>query len=170
MSCTCLDLARIKGFLGLAWICSILRCIRLWLSECFRFVLHVPYKHVTTLNTVTLTGVILCLCCLEILNNSAKSSSSTQRKSLNYMGDTPVEGQLHSCLDAEAVGMPKHNATQLFQDQAGTKKCLLLWEQHTNVNVLCCNSYARNNILAEMFLVKLCNIDVLYWVCESVST
>lgn len=72
-----------------------------------------------------------------------------------------MEIQMYSCCDAEATGSRKHNATQLFQEQSDTKEGMVSWEQHMNVNVLCQNSYASNNTLAEMFLVKLCNINTL---------
>lgn len=36
--------------------------------------------------------------------------------------DASVEIHTYSCLDAEATGMHKHNATQLFQEQSDTKK------------------------------------------------
>lgn len=36
-----------------------------------------------------------------------------------------MEVQMYSCLDTEATGMPKHNATQLLQEQCYTKKGIL---------------------------------------------
>lgn len=36
--------------------------------------------------------------------------------------DTSMEIQMYSCPDAEAAGMTKHHASQLFQDQSDTKK------------------------------------------------
>lgn len=38
--------------------------------------------------------------------------------------DTSMEIQIYTCLDAEATGMPKHIATQLFQEH-DTKKGML---------------------------------------------
>jgi len=39
--------------------------------------------------------------------------------------DASIEIQMYSCLDAEAIGMPKHNVSQLFQEHSDTKKGML---------------------------------------------
>lgn len=41
------------------------------------------------------------------------------------MEKTSMEIQMCSCLAAEVPGMPKHNATQLFQEQSDTEKGML---------------------------------------------
>lgn len=41
------------------------------------------------------------------------------------MEDTSVEIQMYSCPTAEVPWMPKHNATQLFQEQSDTEKDML---------------------------------------------
>lgn len=83
-----------KGFSGLGLdmryfqvhqtsVCSIFQMGNIQMGSIFQMgkqKLPTPNKLFNTLGPVTLTGVILCLCCS---NNSAKSSVSTQRQFLN---------------------------------------------------------------------------------------
>lgn len=134
------------------WIWDIFRCIRLLFAQYFRWVLPTPNKLFNTLGAVTLTGVLLCLCCS---NNSAKSSVSTQKQFLN-------ENRKH--LNGTDVEMPwcrsywhaRHNTQSFLKND--------LIPRRAHMNVLCWNSYTRNNTLLEMPLIKLCHTDILFTV------
>lgn len=102
-----------KGFSGLGLG---MQCTRVHQTFDFWTILHAPHNHFNTLSAVTLTRVIFCLCCLEILNNSAKSSSSTLRTFLNEKGrciSGDADVQLHN---AEALGRLRTMPHSIFKN------------------------------------------------------